>query len=74
MQIITCCSFIAGVGRHVHALHNGVISRNYSSVRFTEKSTHTNAFLFKQLRVIVSKNQRNRGHGQKIDFAHTLSV
>ena len=26
------------------------------------------------LRVIVSKNQGNRGHGQKIDFAHTLSV
>ena len=26
------------------------------------------------LRVIVSKNQRNGGHGQKIDFAHTLSV
>ena len=26
------------------------------------------------LRVNVSKNQRNRGHGQKIDFAHTLSV
>ena len=28
----------------------------------------------KFLRVNVSKNQRNRGHGQKIDFAHTLSV
>ena len=27
-----------------------------------------------QLRVSVSKNQRNHGHGQKIDFAHTLSV
>ena len=26
------------------------------------------------LRVSVSKNQRNHGHGQKIDFAHTLSV
>ena len=26
------------------------------------------------LSMIVSKNQRNRGHGQKIDFAHTLSV
>ena len=26
------------------------------------------------LRVIVSKNQRNGGHSQKIDFAHTLSV
>ena len=26
------------------------------------------------LRVIVSKNQRNGGNGQKIDFAHTLSV
>ena len=26
----------------------------------------------KKLRVIVSKNQRNGGHGQKIDFAHTL--
>ena len=26
------------------------------------------------LRVIVGKNQRNHGHGQKIDFAHTLSV
>ena len=30
--------------------------------------------MFKTLRVIVSKNQRNGGHGQKIDFAHTLSV
>ena len=30
--------------------------------------------LLKTLRVNVSKNQRNRGHGQKIDFAHTLSV
>ena len=26
------------------------------------------------LRVIASKNQRNGGHGQKIDFAQTLSV
>ena len=26
------------------------------------------------LRVIVTKNQRNRGHGRKIDFAHTLPV
>ena len=30
--------------------------------------------LIKTLRVSVSKNQRNHGHGQKIDFAHTLSV
>jgi predicted GNAT family N-acyltransferase len=28
----------------------------------------------KLLRVIVTKNQRNRGHGRKIDFAHTLPV
>ena len=30
--------------------------------------------LFELLRVIVSKNQRNRGRGQKIDLAYTLSV
>ena len=28
----------------------------------------------KYLRVNVSKNRPNGGHGQKIDFAHTLSV
>ena len=27
-----------------------------------------------KLRINVNKNQRNRGHGQKIDFAHTLSA
>jgi len=26
------------------------------------------------LRVIAAKSQRNRGHGGKIDFAHTLTV
>ena len=26
------------------------------------------------LRVIATKSQRNRGHGGKIDFAHTLTV
>ena len=37
------------------------------------KLSKTGSFL-NILRVIVSKNQRNRGHGQKIDFAHTLPV
>ena len=27
-----------------------------------------------ELRVIATKNQRNRGHGRKIDFTHTLPV
>ena len=31
-------------------------------------------WIFAYLRVIASKNQRNGGHGQKIDFAQTLSV
>ena len=30
--------------------------------------------LSKLLSVSVTKNQRNRGHGQKREFAHTLSV
>ena len=30
--------------------------------------------LVEYLRVIVTKSQRNRGHGRKIDFGHTLPV
>ena len=29
---------------------------------------------FEDLRVNVSKNQRNRGHSSKFNFAHTLSI
>ena len=35
------------------------------------KPTKLNTY---KLRVIATKNQRNRGHGRKIDFAHTLPV
>lgn len=34
---------------------------------------HSRALL-EALREIAPKNQRNRGHGRKIDFAHTLPV
>ena len=37
-------------------------------------SKDKNVRWLKNLRVNVTKNQRNRGHSSKFNFAHTLSI
>ena len=57
-------------GDHLRA---GIISAICSAVQNKEKDVSVGPEL-KVLRVTFSKNQRNRGHRSKFNFAHTLSI
>ena len=68
------CACVWGLTYHSNLKRLVTLQRR--AVRTISRSAfdaHTDP-IFKSLRVNVTKNQRNRGHSSKFNFAHTLSI